>query len=97
MSADLAAMLVATVTVGVSLAGLNLALWRSVRADLRAVDTDLRADIRALRALIDADRVAHKAMHVAERQAWADDKRELSTAIGPGHDTTSEEDPHRDG
>ena len=81
MSADLAAMLVAIVTVGVSLAGLNLALWRSVRADLRAVDTDLRADIRALRASIDADRVAHEARHAAERQARTDEKRELLAAI----------------
>ena len=81
MSADLAAMLVAIVTVGVSLAGLNLALWRSVRADLRAVDTDLRADIRALRASIDADRVAHEALHADERQARTDEKRELLAAI----------------
>ena len=51
MSAELAATLATVLTVGVGLAGLILALWR-----------DLRADIRALRASIDADRVAHEAL-----------------------------------
>ena len=81
MSPDLAAMLAAIVAVGVSLAGLNLALWRSVRADLRTVDSDLRADIRALRASIDADRVAHEALHAADQQASAAEGRELRAAI----------------
>ena len=69
MSADLATMLVAVVTVGVSLAGLTLALWRGVRTDIRAMKAGLRADIRAVRAAIDADRAAHEALHAAEREA----------------------------
>ena len=94
MSADLAAMLVAIVTVGVSLAGLNLALWRSVRADLRAVDTDLRADIRALRGHRRGP-VAHEALHAAERQARAEllaafaEKRELLAAIAGSREGAS--------
>ena len=54
MSADLAAVLAAVATVGIGLAGLTVALWR-----------DVRADIRELRASIDADRVAHEALHAA--------------------------------
>ena len=74
-------MLATIVTVGTSLAGLNLVLWRSVRSDLRAVDAELRADIRAVRAAIDADRVAHEALHAAGRQARADERHELLAAI----------------
>jgi len=88
VSVELAAILATVVTVGVGLAGLNVALWRDMRAELRGVeaslraeDTELRADIRAVRAAIDADRVAHEALHVAERQARADEKRELLAAI----------------
>ena len=70
MSADLAAILAAVATVGIGLAGLTVALWR-----------DVRADIRELRASIDADRIAHEALHAAERQARADEGRELRAAI----------------
>ena len=70
MSAELAAILATVLTVGVGLAGLILALWR-----------DLRADIRALRASIDADRVAHESLHAAERQERANEGRELRAAI----------------
>ena len=55
MSADVATMLVATVTVGVSLAGLTLALWRGVRTDIRAMEVGLRADIRAVEASLRAE------------------------------------------
>lgn len=55
MSADLATMLVAIVTVGVSLAGLTLALWRGVRTDIRAMEAGLRADIRAVEASLRAE------------------------------------------
>lgn len=48
-------MLVATVTVGVSLAGLTLALWRGVRTDIRAMEAGLRADIRAVEASLRAE------------------------------------------
>lgn len=70
MSADLTAILAAVATVGIGLAGLTVALWR-----------DVRADIRELRASIDADRVAHEALHAAERQARANEARELRAAI----------------
>ena len=81
MSAELLAMLVTVLTVGVGLAGLIVALWRDMRAELRAVDTELRADIRAVRAAIDADRLAHEALHAAERQARIEERRELLAAI----------------
>ena len=81
MSADLATMLVAVLTVGVSLAGLTLALWRGVRTDIRAMKAGLRADIRAVRAAIDADRAAHEALHAAERDARTEERRELLAAI----------------
>ena len=70
MSADLAAILAAVATVGIGLAGLTVALWR-----------DVRADIRELRASIDADRVAHEALYAAERQARAEETRELRAAF----------------
>lgn len=70
MSAELAAILAAVATVGIGLAGLTVALWR-----------DVRADIRELRTSIDADRVAHEALHAAERQARADETRELRATI----------------
>ena len=99
MSAELVAILATVLTVGVGLAGLNVALWRDMRAELRSVETnlraedadirteiramdaELRADIRAVRGAIDADRVAHEALHAAERQVRADEKRELLAAI----------------
>ncbi len=77
VTAELAAILATVVTVGAGLAGLTVAFWR----DLRAEDAELRADIRAVRAAIDAERVAHEGMHAAERQARADEKRELLAAI----------------
>lgn len=77
MSAELAAILATVVTVGVGLAGLTVVLWR----DLRAEDAELREDIRAVRAAIDADRVAHEGLHVAERQARAEERRELLAAM----------------
>ncbi len=70
MSAELAAIFATVLTVGVGLAGLIVALWR-----------DLRADIRALRASIDADRVAHEGLHAAERQDRANEARELRAAV----------------
>ena len=70
MSADLVVTLAAIVMQGIGLAVLNVVLWRSVGADIRAV-----------RAAIDADRVAHEALHAAERQARTDEKRELLAAI----------------
>ncbi len=73
MSADLAAILAAVATVGIGLAGLTVALWR-----------DVRADIRELRASIDADRVAHETLHAAERQSRAEETRELRAAISAG-------------
>ena len=88
MSAELAAILATVLTVGVGLAGLNVALWRDMRAELRSVETnlraedaELRADIRAVRVAIDADRAAHEALHAAERHARANEKRELLAAI----------------
>ena len=78
MSAELAAILATVLTVGVGLAGLILALWR-----------DLRADIRALRASIDADRVAHEALHASERQASAAEGRELRAAIAGSREGAS--------
>ena len=70
MSGELAAMLAATLTVGVALAGLTLAAWR-----------DVRAEIRDLRESIEADRRAHEAQHAAERADHAADMRELRAAI----------------
>lgn len=88
VSAELVAILATVVTVGVGLAGLNVALWRDIRAELRGVeaslraeDAELRADIRAVRAAIDADRAAHEALHAAEWQARAEERRELLAAI----------------
>ena len=82
-------MLATIVTVGVSLAGLNLVLWRSVRSDRRAVDAELRADIRAVRAAIDDDRAAHEALHAAERQVRANERRELLTATAATRESAS--------
>ena len=81
MSPDLAATLAVVLSVGVGLAVLILALWRDVRADIRAMDAELRADIRAVRVAIDADRLAHEALHADERQARADERRELLAAF----------------
>ena len=78
MSAEFAAMLATVLTVGVGLAGLMVALWR-----------DLRADIRELRAFIDADRVAHEALHAAERQDRANEARELRAAVAAIRDGAS--------
>ena len=96
MSAALAAILATVVTVGVGLAGLNIALWRDMRAELRGVeaslraeDAELRADIRAVRAAIDADRIAHEALHAAERQARAEERHELLAAIAAIRDDAS--------
>ena len=96
MSAELAATLATVLTVGVGLAGLNVALWRDMRAELRSVesglraeDAELRADIRAVRVAIDADRVAHEALHADERQARTDEKRELLAAIAGSREGAS--------
>jgi len=70
VTADLAAILAAVATVGIGLAGLTVALWR-----------DVRADIRELRASFDADRVAHETLHAIERQARDDETRELRAAF----------------
>ncbi len=66
MSAELAAIL----SVGGVLAGLILAAWR-----------DVRAEVRTLSNRLDADRRAHDASHAAERQAIAADIRELRGAV----------------
>ncbi len=78
MSAEFAAMLATVLTVGIGLAGLIVALWR-----------DLRADIRELRASIDADSVAHEALHAAERQDRANEARELRAAVAAIRDGAS--------
>ncbi|MCY3956893.1 MAG: hypothetical protein OXG65_01225 [Chloroflexi bacterium] len=78
MSADLAAILAAVAMVGIGLAGLTVALWR-----------DVRADIRELRASIDADRVAHEALHAAERQDRANKARKLRAAVAAIRDAAS--------
>lgn len=75
VTAELAAILAAVATVGIGLAGLSVALWR-----------DVRADIRELRTSIDADRVAHEALHAAERQSRAEETRELLAAISAGRE-----------
>lgn len=78
MSAEFAAVLATVLTVGVGLAGLIVALWR-----------DLRADIRELRASIDADRMAHEALHAAERQDRTNEVRELRAAVAAIRDGAS--------
>ena len=62
MSAELAAILATVVSVGVGLAGLNVALWRDMRAELRSVeanlraeDADIRTEIRAMDTELRAD------------------------------------------
>jgi len=78
VSAEFAAMLATVLTVGVGLAGVIVALWR-----------DLRADIRELRASIDADRVAHQVLHAAARQDRANEARELRAAVAAIRDGAS--------
>ncbi len=69
MSAELAAILATVLTVGIGLAGLIVALWRDMRAELRAVEAALRAEDAGIRAdirVMDTDlRADIRAVHSA--------------------------------
>lgn len=80
MSADLATMLAAIVTVGASLAGLTLALWRGVRTDIRSMEAGLRADIRAVEASLRAE-VAELRADVRAVRAAIDADRVVHEAL----------------